>query len=41
MNIVVDSALLSEALDDASKAVSSKSIMPILGYFLWKLIKVD
>lgn len=34
MNIVVDSALLSEALDDASKAVSSKSIMPILGYFL-------
>lgn len=34
MNIVVDSALLAEALEDASKAISSKSIMPILGCFL-------
>ncbi|KYG95721.1 DNA polymerase III subunit beta [Paenibacillus jamilae] len=34
MNIVVDSALLVEALEDASKAISAKSIMPILGCFL-------
>lgn len=34
MNIVVDSALLVEALEDASKAISAKSIMPILCCFL-------
>ncbi|OMF46587.1 DNA polymerase III subunit beta [Paenibacillus peoriae] len=34
MNIVVDSALLAEALEDSSKAISAKSIMPILGCFL-------
>ncbi|MEK4456875.1 MULTISPECIES: DNA polymerase III subunit beta [Paenibacillus] len=34
MNIVVDSSLLAEALEDTSKAISAKSIMPILGCFL-------
>ncbi|MEK3849880.1 DNA polymerase III subunit beta [Paenibacillus sp. FSL R7-0340] len=34
MNIVVDSSLLAEALEDTSKAISAKSIMPILDCFL-------
>lgn len=34
MKIVVDSELLVEALEDASKAIASKNIMPILDCFL-------
>ncbi|RTZ38199.1 DNA polymerase III subunit beta [Paenibacillus polymyxa] len=34
MNIVVDSSLLAEALEDASKAISTKVIIPILSCFL-------
>lgn len=34
MKIVVDSELLAEALEDASKAIASKNIMPILDCFL-------
>ncbi|MDG0053032.1 DNA polymerase III subunit beta [Paenibacillus sp. P2(2022)] len=33
MNIVVDSALLAEALEDASKAISAKAIIPIMSCF--------
>lgn len=33
MNIVVDSSLLAEALEDASKAISTKAIIPILSCF--------
>lgn len=34
MRIVVDSELLAEALEDASRAIASKNIMPILDCFL-------
>lgn len=34
MKIILDSELLVEALEDASKAISSKSLMPILDCFL-------
>ncbi|WP_458123384.1 DNA polymerase III subunit beta [Paenibacillus sp. Z3-2] len=34
MKIIVDSELLVEALEDASKAISSKNLMPILDCFL-------